>query len=52
MLRIGRPASCEPDRVTVALDGKPLLQPPGQNVVAHGLDRGLTIDEAGQIDPA
>jgi uncharacterized protein (DUF427 family) len=50
--RIAGLVSFEPDRVTVTLDGEALLQPPGQNVVAHGIDRDLTIDEVGHIGPA
>jgi uncharacterized protein (DUF427 family) len=52
MLRIAGMVSFEPDQVTVALDGAILLKAPGQTVVAHGVDRNLTIDEAGQIHPA
>ena len=44
--RIGDFISFEPDKVTVTIDGQPLLSVPGQHVVAHGPDRGLTPDEA------
>jgi uncharacterized protein (DUF427 family) len=37
--------SFEPDKVTVTIDGQQLLSVPGQHVVAHGPDRGLTPDE-------
>ncbi|WP_233886353.1 DUF427 domain-containing protein [Paraburkholderia flagellata] len=43
--RISGMLSFEPDRVEVMLDGKRLHAEPGQNVVAHGPDRGLTTDE-------
>jgi uncharacterized protein (DUF427 family) len=43
--RISGMVSFEPDRVEVYLDGKRLHAEPGQNVVAHGPDRGLTTDE-------
>jgi uncharacterized protein (DUF427 family) len=44
--RIGDFISFEPDKVTVTIDGQRLLPAPGQHVVAHGPDRGLTTDEA------
>jgi uncharacterized protein (DUF427 family) len=37
--------SFEPDKVQVVIDGERLLPEPGQNVVAHGPDRALTVDE-------
>jgi hypothetical protein len=37
--------SFEPDRVTVALDGKILQLERGQQVSPHGVDRGLDVDE-------
>ncbi|MEV6905041.1 DUF427 domain-containing protein [Amycolatopsis sp. NPDC051372] len=37
--------SFEPDKVQVHLDGVHLRLEPGQTVVAHGLDRDLTLDE-------
>jgi uncharacterized protein (DUF427 family) len=43
--RIADHISFEPDKVTVTIDGQPLVAQPGQNVVAHGPDRGLTPDE-------
>jgi uncharacterized protein (DUF427 family) len=37
--------SFEPDKVTVTIDGEQLHAEPGQNVVPHGPDRGLSPDE-------
>jgi uncharacterized protein (DUF427 family) len=36
-------ASFEPDRVEVTLDGERLELEPGQTVVAHGIDRDLSV---------
>jgi uncharacterized protein (DUF427 family) len=44
--RIGGLLSFEPDKVEVLLDGVQLHLEPGQTVVPHGADRGLTPDEA------
>jgi uncharacterized protein (DUF427 family) len=44
--RIADFISFEPDKVTVTIDGARLASVPGQHVVAHGPDRGLTPDEA------
>ena len=44
--RIANFVSFEPDKVRITIDGQPLLSVPGQHVVAHGPDRGLTPDEA------
>jgi uncharacterized protein (DUF427 family) len=38
--------SFEPDKVWVELDGRRLRLQPGQNVVSHGVDRNLDVDEA------
>ncbi|MFD7439228.1 DUF427 domain-containing protein [Streptomyces sp. NPDC059861] len=38
--------SFEPDKVEVSLDGRPLRLEPGQNVVPHGIDRGMDAHEA------
>ena len=46
MAAIGDLVSFEPDRVEVTLDGERLEAEPGQNVVAHGIDRDLSIGEA------
>ena len=43
--RIGDLISFEPDKVTITIDGERLEPAPGQHVVAHGPDRGLTPDE-------
>jgi uncharacterized protein (DUF427 family) len=49
MAVIGDLVSFEPDRVEVTLDGERLELEPGQNVVAHGVDRNLSIDEGGVL---
>ena len=38
--------SFEPDKVEVSLDGTRLRLEPGQTVIAHGVDRNLSLDEA------
>ncbi|HEX3826920.1 MAG TPA: DUF427 domain-containing protein [Sporichthyaceae bacterium] len=43
--RVRDMVSFEPDRVTVALDGKILQLERGQQVSPHGVDRGLDVDE-------
>ncbi|MCZ0986086.1 DUF427 domain-containing protein [Streptomyces diastatochromogenes] len=43
--RISDLVSFEPDKVEVYLDGTRLHLEPGQNVIAHGVDRGLDVDE-------
>jgi uncharacterized protein (DUF427 family) len=43
--RIAGFISFEADKVSVTIDGEQLHAQPGQNVVAHGPDRGLTPDE-------
>ena len=48
--RIADFISFEPDKVTVTIDGERLESVPGQHVVAHGPDRGLTPDEATAAD--
>jgi uncharacterized protein (DUF427 family) len=51
--RIAGFVSFEPDKVAVTIDGEVLEPQPGQSVVAHGPDRGLTPDEvAGPAPPA
>jgi uncharacterized protein (DUF427 family) len=52
MAAIGDLVSFEPDLVEVTLDGKRLALEAGQTVVAHGIDRNLSIDEVGSITPA
>jgi uncharacterized protein (DUF427 family) len=49
MAAIGDLVSFEADRVEVTLDGERLRLEPGQTVVAHGVDRNLSIDEAGAV---
>jgi uncharacterized protein (DUF427 family) len=44
--RISDFVSFEPDIISVELDGKRLRLEPGQTVIPHGPDRGLTVDEA------
>lgn len=48
--RISDLISFEPDKVTVLIDGVEQHLEPGQHVVAHGPDRGLTPDEV--VTPA
>jgi uncharacterized protein (DUF427 family) len=43
--RVNDLVSFEPDKVEVRLDGKRLEVEPGQQVVPHGVDRGLDSDE-------
>jgi uncharacterized protein (DUF427 family) len=52
MAAIGDLVSFEPDRVDVILDGRRLELEPGQNVVSHGLDRNLSVGEAGALTAA
>jgi uncharacterized protein (DUF427 family) len=49
MAAIGDLVSFEPDRVEVTLDGERLQLEPGQTVVSHGIDRNLSIGEAGAL---
>ena len=37
--------SFEPHKIDVYLDGTKLRLEPGQNVIPHGIDRGLDPDE-------
>ena len=50
--RIGDFISFEPDKVRVMIDGNRLRPAPGQHVVSHGPDRGLTPDEVTRPLPA
>ena len=43
--RISNLVSFEPDKIDVRLDGQRLHLEPGQSVIAHGVDRGLSPDE-------
>jgi uncharacterized protein (DUF427 family) len=45
--RIAGLVSFEPDKVEVSLNDARLRLEPGQSVVPHGIDRDLTLDEAG-----
>src|SRR5207247_381566 len=49
MAAIGDLVSFEPDRVEVTLDDERLRLEPGQTVVSHGIDRNLSIGEAGAL---
>jgi uncharacterized protein (DUF427 family) len=49
MAAIGDLVSFEPDRVEVTLDGERLELERGQTVVSHGIDRDLSIGEAGAL---
>jgi uncharacterized protein (DUF427 family) len=44
--RVAGFVSFEPDKLEVSLDGRRLRLEPGQNVVPHGIDRNLSLDEA------
>jgi hypothetical protein len=52
MEAIGDLVSFEPDLVDVTLDGGRLEPQPGQSVTPHGIDRDLTIGEAGALRAA
>lgn len=47
--RIADLVSFYPARVAVTIDGETLEEAPGQNVIAHGPDRNLSVDEVGGI---
>ena len=47
--RIADLVSFYPKKVTITIDGEKLEEPPGQNVIAHGPDRNLSVDEVGGI---
>ena len=49
--RIANHLSFEPDKVQVDLDGKRLKLESGQNVISHGADRNLTVDEIAPRQP-
>ena len=38
-----------PEKLTVTIDGEKLEPAPGQDVVAHGPDRNLSVDEVGGV---
>jgi uncharacterized protein (DUF427 family) len=50
--RIADLVSFYPKKVTVTIDGEKLEEPPGQNVIPHGPDRNLSVDEVGGIQLA
>ena len=50
--RVSNMLSFEPDKIDVYLDDRQLHLEPGQNVVPHGVDRGLDADEILQNSPA
>jgi uncharacterized protein (DUF427 family) len=43
--RISNLVSFEPDKVWVQIDGRRIRLEPGQNVISHGVDRDLTVEE-------
>ena len=47
--RIADFVSFYPKKVTITIDGERLEEAPGQNVIAHGPDRNLSVDEVGGI---
>lgn len=50
--RIADLVSFYPQKVTLTIDGEKLEEAPGQNVVSHGADRDLSVDEIGGIQLA
>lgn len=47
--RIADLVSFYPKKVEITLDGETLVEAPGQNVISHGPDRNLSVDEIGGI---
>jgi uncharacterized protein (DUF427 family) len=47
--RIADLVSFYPKKVAVTIDGDALEEAPGQNVISHGPDRNLSVDEVGGI---
>jgi uncharacterized protein (DUF427 family) len=47
--RIADLVSFYPEKVTITVDGEKLEPAPGQNVISHGPDRNLSVDEIGGI---
>jgi uncharacterized protein (DUF427 family) len=47
--RIADLLSFYPEKLTVTVDGEKLEPVPGQDVVAHGPDRNLSVDEIGRV---
>ena len=48
--RIADLVSFYPEKLSIAIDGERLEPAPGQNVIAHGPDRNLSVDEMGGIE--
>src|SRR5262249_47577583 len=46
---IGDSLSFYPEKLTITIDGEKLEPAPGQNVLPHGPDRNLSVDEIGGI---
>jgi Domain of unknown function (DUF427) len=47
--RIAELVSFYPEKLTITIDGEKLEPAAGQNVIAHGPDRNLSVDEVGGI---
>jgi uncharacterized protein (DUF427 family) len=47
--RVADLVSFYPKKVRITIDGERLEEAPGQNVIAHGPDRNLSVDEIGGI---
>jgi hypothetical protein len=47
--RIADLVSFYPEKLAITIDAERLEPAPGQNVIAHGLDRNLSVDEVGGI---
>ena len=47
--RIADLVSFYPEKLTITIDGEKLESAPGQNVISHGPDRNLSVDEIGGI---
>jgi uncharacterized protein (DUF427 family) len=50
--RIADLVSFYPEKLEITIDGEKLEPVPGQNVIAHGADRNLSVDEIGGIQLA
>jgi hypothetical protein len=49
VVRIADFVSFYPEKVTITIDGEKLEPAPWQNVISHGPDRNLSVDEIGGI---
>ncbi len=49
MARSADLVSFYPEKVTITIDGEKLEPAPWQNVISHGPDRNLSVDELGGI---